>query len=285
MSAFPDPQKFKQAMASQWNEAASGWNENATVIRPWLQASTEAMLNMANTGPGMDVLDVAAGAGDQTLDIATRVGSSGSVVATDLSSDILKFAKNNATRAGFSNVETIVADGENLPISDATFDGAVSRLGLMFFLDPSQGLREIYRVLKPGARFCSIVFSTIESNPCLAILMSTALKHAGEPPMDPYRAGSLLSLGKPGQLETMFTEAGFKNSLTTRVSAPFHLPSARHYLDFVRSSAAPVLQILTHLDTPDRDKAWQDMETKLEAFNTDAGWAGPNELLLTTGVK
>jgi ubiquinone/menaquinone biosynthesis C-methylase UbiE len=97
------------------------------------------MLQMAEVGSGMRVLDIAAGAGDQTLDIAQRVGPTGYVLATDLSPAILEFAMGNARRAGFGNVETQVADGENLRVAEASFDAAICRLGLMFFPDPARG--------------------------------------------------------------------------------------------------------------------------------------------------
>lgn len=285
MSTFLNPIEFKQAMTGQWNKAASGWNDCSTIIRPWLFSSTQAMLKMAGIGAGMRVLDVAAGAGDQTLDVAALVGNSGSVVATDISPAILEFAKANAEKAGFQNVETVTADGETLPFAADSFDAAVCRLGLMFLPDPLQGLQEIHRVLKTDARLCTLVFSGIETNPCLRILMSTAQEHAGLPPADPYRPGSLVSLGKPGHMEGLFIEAGFRDCVTTRVSAPFTLPSARAYLDFIRSSAAPVMHILARLDEAAQQDALAEMEARLLVFNTGASWAGPNELLLTTGVK
>lgn len=285
MSAILNQVEFKQAMTSQWNKSASGWNASSAVIRPWLLSSTQAMLKMAGISPGMRVLDVAAGAGDQTLDVAALVGSSGTVVATDISPAILEYAKFNAEKAGLSNVETVTADGEALPFAENSFDAAVCRLGLMFLPDPLKGLQEIHRVLKPGARLCTLVFSSAETNPCLRILMSTALEHAGLPPVDPYRPGSLVSLGKPGQMDGFFVTAGFRDCVTTRVNAPFNLPSARAYLDFIRTSAAPVMQILARLDAAAQSKAWADMEVRLSVFNTGAGWAGPNELLLTTGAK
>ncbi|MGB8816781.1 MAG: hypothetical protein WCC66_02560, partial [Rhizobiaceae bacterium] len=137
----------------------------------------------------------------------------------------------------------------------------------------------------PGGRLCTVVFSSPENNPCLTILMSTALKHAGLPPADPYRAGTLMSLGKPGHLESAFASVGFRNCVTTRVSAPFRLPSAQAYLNFVRSSAAPVIQILGRLDDEAQRNAWAEIEDRLAAFNDASCWSGPNELLLTSGVK
>jgi SAM-dependent methyltransferase len=280
-----DAESFKAATREQWDRHAQGWNASAPLVRNWLKESTTAMLAMADIGPGARVLDVAAGAGDQTLDIAERVGPAGSVLATDLSRAILEFAKENARRAGYRNVETQVADGEDLNVPEASFDAAICRLGLMFFPDPGKGLREIFRALKPGGRACTLVFSTPERNPCVRILMATALKHAGLPPRDPYQAGGLLSLGKPGLIDELFHRAGFTRVATKQIVAPFKLASGREYLDFVRSSASPILQILERLDGRAREDARADIEGQLSAFKTRDGWEGPNELLLTIGHR
>ncbi|MGL4294929.1 MAG: class I SAM-dependent methyltransferase, partial [Aestuariivirga sp.] len=80
-----DPVAFKTATRDQWDRCAAGWNANASVIRAWLHAATEALLRTAGIGAGDRVLDIAAGSGDQTLDIASRVGPQGYVLATDLS--------------------------------------------------------------------------------------------------------------------------------------------------------------------------------------------------------
>src|SRR3712207_7498954 len=72
------------------------------------------MLKMAEVGPGARVLDVAAGAGGQTIAAAKRVGSAGYVLATDISSNILEFASAAAQEEGLTNVDTRVMDGEEL---------------------------------------------------------------------------------------------------------------------------------------------------------------------------
>jgi SAM-dependent methyltransferase len=178
-----------------------------------------------------------------------------------------------------------VADGEDLRVDAASFDAAVCRLGLMLFADPLRGLREMHRALRPGGGICTVVFSQPEHNPCITLLMSTALKHAGLPPRDPSAPGGLLSLGRPGLVGELFVAAGFEDVATTRIDAPFRLPSARAYLDFVRSSASPIQQILAGLDEAAAGAAWAEMEDKLSAFTTPKGWTGPNELLLTAGRR
>lgn len=280
-----DAEKFKAATRAQWDKHARGWNDHGAQIGAWLRESTDAMLAMADVGPGLRVLDVAAGAGDQTIDIARRVGPGGSVLATDLSPVILEFAGEKARRAGCGNVDTQVADGENLNVPDSGFDAVICRLGLMFFPDPGKGLQAMLRALKPGGRACTMVFSGPQRNPCVTILLSTALKHAGLPPPDPYRPGGLLSLGKPELMDALFKQAGFSRVATTTLAAPFRLPSAKDYLDFVRASASPILQIFAGLDVAQREAAWAEIEDKLRAFDVPGGWEGPNELLLTVGQR
>ena len=280
-----EPDTFKRAARDMWDRTAMGWNDSTSLIRPWLREATDAMLHMAAIKTGSRVLDVAAGAGDQTLDIAARVGPTGHVLATDLSARILDFARENIARAGYTDVDFRTVDGERLGVPAESFDAAVSRLGLMLFPDPLQGLRNMRNALKPSGMVCTTVFSTPASNPCVAICMTTALQYAGLPSPDPYQPGGLMSLGKPGRIDELFTQAGLRSVATTRLAAPFRLGSARAYLDFIRTSGAPIVQILGRVDEDTRRRAWGEMEQKLRQFDTAGGWEGPNELLLTVGGR
>jgi SAM-dependent methyltransferase len=282
-----DPKHFKEAARERWDEAAPGWDAHGPEVRAWLARATEVMLAMAGVGPGARVIDVAAGAGDQTLDIARRVGARGHVLATDLSPALVARTRANVDREGHRNVVARVADGESLELGpeEGSFDAAVCRLGLMLFQDPLRGLREMHRALRPGGGACTMVFSRPDRNPCISILLATALEHAGRPAGDPLQPGGLFSLGKPGLVDALFREAGFRDVATTAVDAPFRLPSARHYLEFVRSSASPIQEILRGLDAAAARAAWAAMEERLGAFATTSGWEGPNELLLTAARR
>jgi SAM-dependent methyltransferase len=280
-----DATAFKAATREQWDRSAAGWNDHTPALRAWLRQATDAMIDMAGIQPGDRVLDVAAGAGDQTLDVAQRVGPEGRVLATDLSPAIVALARENVRRAGLHNVDVQVADGEQIDAAEAGFDAAVSRLGLMLFPDPLQALRQLRRALRPGGGACVMVFSEPAANPCVAMLLATALRHAGLPARDPFQPGSLFSLGRPGRLDALFREAGFEQVASTRMPAPFELPSAAHYLAFIRASASPIQQILAGLDAAARQHAWDDMERQLHAFDVPNGWRGPNELLLTAARR
>ena len=268
------------ATGHAWDQAAHGWNRHTTIIRAWLEEATRAMLDAARIAPGASVLDIAAGAGDQTLDIALRVGPQGRVLATDISAAILALAADNARQAGWRNVDTRVADAQALGLEGAGFDAAVCRLGLMFCQAPPEALRAARSALKPGGRFSALVFSQPQHNPCLGVMMSTALRHAGSPPRPPCASGTLMSLGEPGLLARLLHTAGFVDIEIQTIDAPFRLPTGRDYVDFVRTAGSPIMEILAPLPVSARSAAWADMAEQLKVFNTPTGWVGPNQLLL-----
>jgi len=154
-----DPEAYKETTCEQWQQAAAAWHRWGPTLEAWLGEATEAMLDLARVGEGDRMLDVAAGAGGQTLAAAGRVGSQGAVLASDISANILEFAASEARAAGLGNVATRVMDGEALDVDDCVFDAVISRLGLMYFPDQQRALTEMRRALRPGGggsrRSCS----------------------------------------------------------------------------------------------------------------------------------
>jgi cyclopropane fatty-acyl-phospholipid synthase-like methyltransferase len=94
-----DPDRY-QATRDPWDTPSQAWHEWGPTLQRWLGSATELMLDMAGVKAGIRVLDVAGGAGDQTLNPAKRLGPAGSVLATDLSPKILEFADRNARSLG-----------------------------------------------------------------------------------------------------------------------------------------------------------------------------------------
>jgi ubiquinone/menaquinone biosynthesis C-methylase UbiE len=279
-----------------WDRAAQGWNAHTDLIRAWLSEASEAMLDAAHIGPGMSVLDIAAGAGDQTLAIAARVGATGRVLATDVSAAILAHAKHHAARQGLHQVDTQVLDAQQLGLGGANFDAAVCRMGLMFCTQPREALAQALQALKPGGRFSALVFSQPATNPCLVITLACAHRHAsqrapilqakvlGNDEAQAYQPGKLMSLGQPGLLQELLSSVGFTHIEVRSIDAPLHLKSAHDYIDFLRSAASPIIDMLSGLTPEAQEAAWQDMAEQLQQFNhvnpAAPGWTGPNELLL-----
>jgi ubiquinone/menaquinone biosynthesis C-methylase UbiE len=278
-----DSSSSTSSASQAWDKAARGWQHHTTLIHQWLHDITRQMINAAQISPGYRVLDVAAGAGDQTLAIAQHVGTQGHVLATDISPVLLAHAKAHADAAGYWHVTTQRADAQTLGMTGANFDAAVCRLGLMFCESPLAAMKAIHAALKPGAYFSGVVFSEPAHNPCLTLTLSIARQQAGlpAPTRDAYfKPGGLMSLGQPGLLDALLHKAGFSPLEIRTVSAPFCAPSVDDYMDFLRSAASPLMEILAPLSASAQHAAWRDMRDALHQFSGTENWQGPNELLL-----
>ena len=279
-----DPVKYKQITQEQWQTAARAWNEWSPSLRAWLGPATEVMLDMANIRLGDRVLDVAAGAGDQSLQTAERVGPTGYVLATDISANILDFAAQNARRAGHANIDIKVLDGEDLDVPAATFDAVISRVGLIYFPDQQKALAGMMRALKPGGRVAAIVYSTPENNKFFSIPVSVIRRRANLPPPLLGQPGPF-SLGSPGVLEETFRRAGFRDVQSQAVLAPIRMKTAAECVRFEKESFGALHQMLAGLDSASREAAWREIEQELGAFETPAGFKGPCELIVGVGTK
>ena len=247
-----DPVAFKSTTRNQWDVAAEAWYRWGPTIEAWLGAATTTMFEMAEMSPGSRVLDVAAGAGEPALSAAARVGPSGYVLATDISPNILDFARKAAAEEGASHLETRVMDGENLELEDETFDIVMSRVGLIYFPDQHRAMTEAHRVLKPGGRMAAIVYTTPDRNGFFSIPVSVIRQRAQLPPPKPGLPGPF-SLGGPGVLEDAFARAGFDAIQTRVMPAPVRLPSAAECVRFERESFGALHQMLSGLRAADQD--------------------------------
>jgi ubiquinone/menaquinone biosynthesis C-methylase UbiE len=280
-----DPVKYKETTREQWQEAAGRWHGWGPTLEEWLGEATEVMLDMAGVGPGSRVLDVAAGAGGQTLAAARRVGPDGYVLATDISSNILEYAAGAAREAGLTNVETRVLDGESLEeLEEGSFDAVTSRIGLIYFPDQQKALSGMLRALRPGGKVTAIVYSTAENNKFFSVPVSIIRRRAQLPPPLPGQPGPF-SLGNPGVLEEVYRKAGFRDAQTQLIPAPLRMASAAECVRFERESFGALHQMLSGLDEAEREAAWAEIEQELGKFEGPDGFEGPCELVIGTGVK
>jgi ubiquinone/menaquinone biosynthesis C-methylase UbiE len=280
-----NPEKFRQATRAQWESAAEAWDRWAPLLARWLGPATEAMLDMAAVGPGSKVLDVAAGAGEQTLAAAHRAGAKGRVLATDISPAILGFALKAARRAGLANVDTLELDGERHDtLPEASFDAAISRVGLIYFPDQQRALAGIRRAIRSGGRFAAVVYSTPDRNPFFSLPVGIIRRRAQLPPPLPGQPGPF-SLGGEGVLAKALQQAGFHDVEVRKVDSPVELPSAAECVRFERESFGALHQMMAAMSEAERGETWKEIEATLRQFETRNGFAGPCEMLVGAGTK
>jgi SAM-dependent methyltransferase len=138
----PDFTALKAKQQATW---ASG---DFAVIGTTLQIVGESLAEAVDVCAGERVLDVAAGNGNATLAAARRFAQ---VTSTDYVPSLLKKGAGRAAAEGLQ-VAFQVADAEDLPFDDASFDVVLSTFGAMFTPDHTRPSREMLRVLRDGGR-------------------------------------------------------------------------------------------------------------------------------------
>ncbi len=284
MSADFDAQMYKATTREQWQSAADAWLHWHPTLQEWLGSATNVLLEMAGIRPGDHVLDIAAGTGQQSIQAARLVGRSGSVLATDISSNILDLAAREAETAGLTNLETRVMDAEQLALPDASFDAVISRLGFMYLPDLQTALTGMRRVLKPGGLIAAMVFSTPDLNEFFSLPVSIIRRRAHLPPPVPGRPGPF-SLGGDGVLEDAFLKAGFSDPVIRAIDAPLRMRSARECLQFERESFGALQQMLSGMSESEREETWLEIEKALRSFEGPDGFIAPCQVLIGAATR
>ena len=280
-----DPVAFKTGTRAQWQDAAEAWHRWGSFLGTWLGPSTEAMIEMAGITQGSRVLDVAAGAGEQSLRVAERVGPTGHVLVTDIAPNLLELAARDAATAGLTQVETLELDGEELETLPAeSFDAVVSRVGLIYFPDQQRALRGMLHALRPGGRVSAVVYSTPEANAFFSIPVRIIRARSGLPAPLPGQPGPF-SLGAPGVLAETLGRAGCTDVEVRSVPSPVELPSAAECVRFERESFGALHQMMRTLSGEEQAETWAQIEEELGRFEGGSGFSGPCEMLVGAGSR
>lgn len=280
-----DPVAFKTTTREQWQAAAEPWHRWGDLIGDWLGEATETMFDLAGIAAGSRVLDVAAGAGEQSLRAARRVGPTGEVLATDIAPALLERAAADARAAGLDQLRTLEIDGEGLDRLDAAaYDAVISRVGLIYFPDQQRALAGMRHVLREGGRVAAIVYSTPERNAFFSRPVGIIRRRAQLPPPLPGQPGPF-SLGGPGVLSDTLTAAGFADVEVVAVESPVRLPSAAECVRFERESFGALHQMMRGLSEAEREETWAEIEESLAEFEGPDGFVGPCEMLVGAGTR
>lgn len=280
-----DPAAFKTTTRAQWQEAADAWHRWGPFLGTWLGAATTTMIDLAGIDTGSRVLDVAGGAGEQSLVIGHRVGPRGRVLITDIAPNLLELAARDAAAAGLDHVETLEIDGEELEtLPPGEFDAVVSRVGLIYFPDQQRALRGMRHALRPGGRVSAVVYSNPEANAFFSIPVRIIRARAALPAPVPGQPGPF-SLGGPGVLAEALERAGCSDVEVRVVPSPVELPSAAECVRFERESFGALHQMMRSLSETEQAETWAQIEEELSQFESESGFVGPCEMLVGAGTR
>jgi SAM-dependent methyltransferase len=250
-----DPIQFRDGQRQQWDSAATGWRKWSEVIDGAASGISERLVELAGVEAGNRVLDVAAGYGEPTLTAARAAGPEGTVVATDISAEMIAFGRERARAAGLENIEFVESDAASLEFPEDSFNAALSRWGIIFEPDGEAAAARVRRFLEPGARMAISSWGAPDRVPFLAIPMRTAMQRLDAPPPPPETPGPL-SRPTPDALGGLLGTAGFSEVEVEEADVTFEWQSAEDFTTFIKEIAPPIRAIIEPHPPDVQEETW-----------------------------
>ncbi len=245
------------------------------LIGATLQIVGDCLAEAMDLHAGQTVLDVAAGNGNITLAAARRWCA---VTSTDYVESLLEFGRKRA-EAERLQVRFQIADAEDLPFPDGSFDAVVSTFGVMFTPDQDRAAAELLRVCRSGGR---IGLANWTPEGFIGQMFKTIGKYL--PPPAGVRSPAVWGTRQ-------WLEAKFGAAASTITAQPrdfvFRYRSAQHFLEVFRSYYGPMLKAFEGLDEAGRTALARDIIDLIGRFNTsgDQGMVVPGEYLEVVVTK
>jgi len=264
----PDYSAIKAKQNAAW---ASG---DYARIGTTLQIVGENLAESMNMRPGSTVLDIAAGNGNATLAFARRFME---VTSTDYVDALLARGRARAEAEG-QRVHFQVADAEQLPFADASYDAVVSTFGVMFTPNQPRAASELLRVCRPGG-VIGMANWTPEG------FIGQVFKTLGRHVAPPAGVSSPALWGTRAFVEQHFGRSAKRIALENR-SFAFRYRSPDHFMDVFRTYYGPMHKAFLALDPLGQAALAKDLATTISTFNvaTDGSMNVPSaysEIVIT----
>ena len=239
------------------------------VVGTTLQIVGETLCEALDLRGAERVLDVAAGNGNATLAAARRWCD---VTSTDYVAALLERGRARASAEGLA-VRFEVADAENLPYADASFDVVLSTFGVMFTPNQEQAASELARVCKPGGKIGP-------ANWTPPGFIGELFKLIGRHIPPPAGVKSPSQWGTEERLRDLFG-ARIAKLEATRKNFAFRYRTPQHWLETFRTYYGPIHKAFSTLDATRQELLTADLIDLVRRFNsvTDGGMVVPSEYL------
>ncbi len=282
-----DPGQYKAQQRQAWDASASGWRKWWPTIEQGLQSVSDRIVELAQIQPGQQVLDVATGIGEPAVTAARKVGTTGRVIATDLSPEMLAIGRERAAALGLQNIDFREMDAQGLDLPEDTFNAVLCRMGLMFLPNVATVLQKIRRLLVAGGRLVAVVPGAPEKFP-FGLLPIRAIAQELQPPPPPPGAPSLFGLSDVNLLVQTLRQAGFKEVRTEAMTITAEFTSAEAYVRFSQEVGRGALgSMLAKYPAERQAKVWERLGEAAGQYATADGSVRitNNEFILVVGQR
>ena len=286
-ATLPNVDQYKERVRQEWSDPATvaGWRRWFPQMLAQFQAGTDLLLKAAAVEPGMHVLDLASGSGDPALALAAAVGPTGRLTATDASSDMVALGEENGRARGLTNITFQRVDAHALPFPDQHFDRVTSKLGVMYFVDCGQTLREVRRVLKPDGRIALLAWGPPDQSPYIQAALGPILGRAQLPPPPPD-APQPFRFARHGALTAELEQAGFRQVLEATHVIPLSWPGPPEELwQHLYDIAAPFRPVVDGLDPDDREWAIGEVLAGLRRYYDGERTTTPAAVVIASATR
>jgi SAM-dependent methyltransferase len=220
------------AVAPENEEATEAWSgvlfdrfvKYRDLVVAGLAQHGEAAMRMYPPKPGDRVFDIGCGFGDTTQELAGIVGAEGEAVGVDVSEPFIQASIEEAVEAGVKNVNFFATD---VQVGDlkGPYDYAFSRMGVMFFANPVQAMRNVRGALRPGAQLVATVWRRKLDNEWLHRAEQVAEQYLDEPeePQDVRCGPGPFSMANADTVSEQLQIAGFERPTFTRCDLPIKI--------------------------------------------------------------
>jgi SAM-dependent methyltransferase len=229
----------------------------------------ERIVDALQPRPGEQVLDIGCGNGALSLAIASLVAPNGMVRGLDISGPMLATARRRAEHAGLDNVTFDKGDAQVHPLPDATFDGAVSRFGVMFFDDPAAAFANIAGALRSGGRLVFTCWQELGRNEWLMVPVGAALAHVPMPDVGAPGEPGPFSLADPDRIRALL--ASFVDVAIDDVTAPMQLGDSVDDVVAFMQTTDMAHTLMKNVDEDTALEAWKAVHAALRPYDGPDG--------------
>jgi SAM-dependent methyltransferase len=292
--SFLGREASRATMPGTGSTAAAGWGVDMRLeamrrLRPKSLAAgrghSDLLLEAAEIRPGLEVLDLACGAGEPALEEARRVGPQGRVRGLDPAEGPVGLARGYAQEEGLHHLGFEVGAAESQPFPDQSFDRVTCRFGAMYFGDLARAVSESHRVLRPGGRLAWLVWGPMEQ-PFWQATVLVALRHSGLAKL-PQEALQPFRFASGGVLSRALSAGGFADVREVQREVTWSWPGPAEEVSelFFSGGSPPFQPILDALTPQARERAEKEVTAALRAYESSGRVTLPESVIVASGSR
>jgi SAM-dependent methyltransferase len=255
-----------------WNQkAAPTWVNQNERLDAMLAPFGLAAMERARPSAGERVLDVGCGVGQTSLQLAARVGPSGSVLGVDISTPMLARASERARAEKLANLRFENADAQTFAFTPNSVDLIFSRFGVMFFADPEAAFANIGRALRPGGRLAFVCWQALAQNRWMLDSIAAIARFVPPSPPPAPDAPGPFAFADSARVRGILERAGFRGVKHEAVTGELSLGRTLDEALGFATEIGPAASALREASESQRAEAITALREALETKLTPSG--------------